>query len=399
MRTLDEIIDLLKGSLYFAVFDLTKSFFHVPIDDDSRQLTAMLTPIGIYLYNVLAVGLSNATDIFETCMRNIVDGLQGVINIVDDALVYASDYDVFKSNVVSFLDRCVEHDLHLNPGKIRINVDRVPFFGQTLTKNGLMMDENKWEVIQDWPVPTKIKELQSFLESVNYLSKFIPYLSAHRKPLQDLLKQTSVDAEFLWLDTHTDTFNKLKTAICKDVTLKYFDSSLLIYIECDASKKGIDMVMLQPDSAIENTSKSDVPNNLRPVFYASKTLTDTESNYSNIEHEMLGVVFSILHFKHFTYGQKVHVITDHKPLITLFRKNLHATSPRLSHMLVQILDYNIEFHHQEGTKMHLSDALSRLNTHDSDAEKSKAKPVVDFNDTMHDVEILTGFKSLSLDQI
>ena len=158
MRTLEEIIDLLKGSLYFAVFDSTKSFFHVPIDDDSRQLTAILTPIGIYLYNVIAMGLSNATDIFEACMRNIVDGLQGVINIADNILVYASDYDVFRSNVVSFLDHCVEHDLHLNPDKITINVDSVPFFGQTLTKNGLMMDENKWKVIQDWPTPTNIKE-------------------------------------------------------------------------------------------------------------------------------------------------------------------------------------------------------------------------------------------------
>ena len=190
----------------------------------------MLTPIGIYLYNVLAMGLSNATDIFETCMRNVVDGLQGVINIADDVLVCASDYVVFKSNVVSFLDRCVEHDLHLTPDKIRINVDSVPFFGQTLTKNGLMMDENKWKVIQDWPIPTNIKELQSFLGSVNYLSKFIPYLSTNRKPLQDLLEHSSVDAEFLWLDTHTEAFVKLKTAICKDVTLKYFDSSLPIYI-------------------------------------------------------------------------------------------------------------------------------------------------------------------------
>ena len=283
----------------------------MPIDDDSRQLTAMLTAIDIYLYNVLAMGLSNTANIFETCMRNIIDGLQGVINIVDDILVYASDYDVFKSNVVSFLDHCVEHDLHLNLDKIRINDDSVPFFGETLTKNGLMMDENKWKVIQDWPVPINIKELQSFLGSVNHLSKFIPYLSTHRKPLQDLLKHSSVDAEFLWPDTHTDAFNKLKTAICKDVTLKYFDPSLPIFIECDASKKGIGVVMLQPDSAIENTSKSDVPNNLHPVFYASKTLTHTESNYSNTEHEMLGVVFSILHFKHFTFGWKVHVIIDH----------------------------------------------------------------------------------------
>ena len=80
------------------------------------------------------------------------------------------------------------------------------------------------------------------------------------------------------------------------------------------------MVMLQLDSSIDNTSKSDIPNNLRLVFYASKTLTEIESNYSNIEREMLGVVFSILHLKHFTFGYKVHVVTDHKPLITLFRK-------------------------------------------------------------------------------
>ena len=114
---------------------------------------------------------------------------------------------------------------------------------------------------------------------------------------------------------------------------------------------------------------------------------------------MLGVVLIILHFNHFTFGHKVHIIPDHKPLITLFRKNLHATSPRLSHMLVQILYYNTEFHHQEDTKMHLSDVLSRLNTHDSDAEKSRAKPVADFNITIHDIVMLTGFKSLSLDQI
>ena len=202
------------------------------------------------------MGLSNATDIFETCMRNIVDGLQGVINIADDVIVFATEYDAFKQNVVSFLDCCVEHDLHLKPDKIQINVDSVSFFGQMLTKQGLMMDENKWRVIQDWPIPTNIKELQSFLGNVNYLSKFIPYLSTYRKPLQELLRQSD-STEFVWLDHHTDAFHKLKTAICKDVTLKYFDSSLPIYIECDASKKGIGVVMLQLDSSINNTSKSD----------------------------------------------------------------------------------------------------------------------------------------------
>ena len=396
MRTLEEIKDLLKGSLYFAVFDSTKSFFHVPIYDAPRQLTAMLTPVGIYLYNVLAMGLSNATDIFESCMRNIVEGLEGVVNIADDVLVLATKYEKFKTNVISFLDSCVQHDLHLNPDKICINVNSVPFFDQTLTKHRLMMDENKWKAVQEWPIPTCIKELQLVLGGVNYLSKFIPFLSAHRKPLQELLKQSEND--FIWQDHHTETFNTLKAAICKDVTLKYFDSKLPIYIKYDASKKGIGVVMLQPESAIENTSKSDIPN-LRPVFYASKTLTVTESYYSNIEREMLGVVFSILHLKHFTFGRHVHIITGHKPLIMLFNKNLYATSPRLSQMLVQILDYSIEFHHQEGSKMHLSNALSCFSTHDSAVEKADAQPITDFNVTIHDVEMLTGFKSLSSEMV
>ena len=206
MRTLEEIIDMLKGSMYFAVFNSTKSFFHVPLDRESKQLTAMLTPIGIYLYNVLAMGLSNATDIFEKCMRNIVDGLQGVVNIADDVLVFATKYEKFKENVINFLDRCVEHDLHLNPEKIRINVDSVPFFGQTLMKDGLQMDANKWQVIQNWPQPKNVKELQSFLGSVNYLSKFIPHLSSFRKPLQDLLKSSN---EFVWLNIHDEAFKIL----------------------------------------------------------------------------------------------------------------------------------------------------------------------------------------------
>ena len=237
MRFLEEIIDMLKGSMYFAVFDSSKSFFHVPLDCESKQLTVMLTPIGIYLHNILAIGLRNATDIFKKCMQNIVDGLEEEVNIADDVLVFATKYDKFKENVINFLDRCVEHDLHLNPEKIRINIDSVPFFGQTLMKDGLQMDANKWQVIQNWPQPKNVKELQSFLGSVNYLSKFIPHLSSFRKLLQDLLKSSN---EFIWLKVHDEVFKTLKNAIVKDVTLKYFDSNLPIYIETDASKRALE---------------------------------------------------------------------------------------------------------------------------------------------------------------
>ena len=195
--------------------------------------------------------------------------------------------------------------------------------------------------------------------------------------------------EFVWLKVHDEAFNTLQNAIIKDVTLSQcFDSNLPIYIETDASKKGIGVVMLQ-----------EVLNNLSPVFYASKTLTATESNYSNIEHEMLGVIFSMLHFKHLMYGRQVHIIADHKPFITLFAKNLATTSPRLSRMLIKILDNVVVLHQQQGSRMHLSDAISRLSVHDSDAAKSKTQPIADFNISIHEISEITGFKSLTLQDI
>ena len=118
------------------------------------------------------MGLSNATDIFESCMCQILQGLNSVINIADDVLVYSTDYESFKSNVIGFLDRCIEKDLHLNPDKVHINILNVPFFGQVLTPQGLKPDPCKVQVIQNWPTPTNTTELQSFLGLVNSFSIF-----------------------------------------------------------------------------------------------------------------------------------------------------------------------------------------------------------------------------------
>ena len=80
----------------------------------------------------------------------------------------------------------------------------------------------------------------------------------------------------------------------------------------------------------------------------------------------------------------------------LFKKNIAASSPRLSQMLIKIIDFQVDLQHQEGSKMYLSDAISRFNTHNSDDAKSKAEPIADFNISIHKVEDITGFKSLTL---
>ena len=97
----------------------------------------MLTPFGIYVYNVLAMGLSNATDFCETCIHEVLQGLNGCTNIIENVLVYGKTYDEFKNNVLAFLDHCVQEDMHLNPDKVKIDCHEVPFFGYVLSKDGL----------------------------------------------------------------------------------------------------------------------------------------------------------------------------------------------------------------------------------------------------------------------
>ena len=391
-QTMDGVVHKLKDAKFFAVFDTSKGFFHVPLGAESKVLTALLMPFRIYVFYVLAMGPSNATDLFETCIHEILQGLDGCTNIADDVLVFGTTYDEFKANVIAFLDCCVQEDMHLNLDKVKIDCLKVPFFGNVLSKDGLSPDTRKVELIQQWPTPTNHKELQSFLGTVNYLSRFLAFLSDLCAPLQSLLKK---DTEFVWMPMHQQAFDQLKLHVSNDVKLQFYDASKPLYIEVYTSKKGIGAAMLQEDPIMKDVSKSDIPMNLRPISYASKTLSSTESNYSNIEHELLGLLFAITHFKHFTYGRLVHVITDHKPSVSLFRKSLVDSSLRLTRMLMQLLDYTLDVRYQPSAQMHLSDAISRLLTHD----QNTGKTIENLDVSVHSIEELTGFNSLSVDKI
>ena len=151
----------------------------------------MLTPEGVYVYNILAMGLCNAGDLFESVLRDLLLGLPGVKNIADNILVFGSTQEEHDANVIRFLERCLEINLHLNPDKVKINCSSVPFFGMVLTAGGIKPDPKKVETIKKWPIPQNITELQSFLGSVNYLSCYIPCLSQLCKPLQALIKKNS----------------------------------------------------------------------------------------------------------------------------------------------------------------------------------------------------------------
>ena len=248
-------------------------------------------------------------------------------NIADDIICYGANEQEHNLNVIKFLDRCLEVDMHLNPQKVKFKSPEGPFYGNVLTKDGIKPDPKKVEAIQDWPVPEDQQQLQSVLGSVNYLSHFIAGLSDLRKPLQSLI---GVDTLFIWTETHTQAFNCLKSKISNDCLIHFYDTQKLVFFECDSSGVGIGAVLLQPDSDCVESDKNSIPCNLKPVACASKSLTKAEHRYANIEHELLVVLFSVEHFKHFVYAREVTIITDHKPLLAVFKKCIHNMALRLA---------------------------------------------------------------------
>ena len=103
----------------------------------------MLTPIGVYIFNVHTICLSNLNDLFESALRELLQGLDGVVNIADDILVFGSTQAEHNKNVISFLERCLEEDMKLNVSKVRLNCTEVPFFGQRVSTQGIKPDLGK----------------------------------------------------------------------------------------------------------------------------------------------------------------------------------------------------------------------------------------------------------------
>ena len=152
-------------------------------------------------------------------------------NIADDRLCFRANEQEHDLNIIKFLDRCVEFDMHLNPRKAKFKAPQVPFFGNMLTKDGIKPDPKKVEAIQNWPIREDQQQLQSFLGSVNYLSHFILGLSDLHKPLQSFV---GADTHFTWTAAHNKAFNLLKSKITDDCLIHFYGANKPVFIECDS---------------------------------------------------------------------------------------------------------------------------------------------------------------------
>ena len=209
--------------------------------------------------------------------------------------------------------------------------ESISFYGVTLSAEGVRPDPRKIEAIKNLPEPRTEALLQSFLGIVNYLSRFSPNIAKMTCNLRALLKKNT---EFLWLPQHSEDFKCIVQELCSPKLLKYYDSTKKLYLEVDASQEAIGMAPLQfihkdfeseadgcqqnqVESSVNDCEKSIIPDDLLPVAYDSKTLTDAESQYANIEHELLGEVARAEKFYTFCYGKSTIILSNHKQLTSI----------------------------------------------------------------------------------
>ena len=223
-----------------------------------------------------------------------------------------------------------KYDLVFNPQKTHMKAQAINFFGCLYDTNGVHPDLGKVNAIHALPATANVTKLQEFLSLVTYLSPFIPGLFTLTAPLCELLKK---DTDLIWNYTYDATFQWVKEAVISDTTLRYFDPSLPVTIQVDASQVGLGAALLQ---------------NSKPIAFASKALTQTECQYANIEREMLAAVFGAERFHTYIYGWSFMIESDCKLLESISRKNLADTPTWLQHMMLCLQGYDFAIHYYPG---------------------------------------------------
>uniref|UniRef100_A0A8C5Q7G7 Gypsy retrotransposon integrase-like protein 1 n=1 Tax=Leptobrachium leishanense TaxID=445787 RepID=A0A8C5Q7G7_9ANUR len=348
MPTLEDVLYKLPKARLFTLVDARDAFLQCKLDTASSYMTTFWTPWGRKRWLKLPFGVSVAPEVYQRKQHELLTGLSGVEPIADDILVVGcgdtdeeaeQDHD---GKLLELMDRCRQVKLRLGIKKLQFKVKEVRFHGHILSWEGLKADPDKLRAILDMPQPENVKSLQRFIGFVTYLAKFLPHLSEVCEPLRRLLDK---DAVWHWLPKHDNAVQDIKRLVTDTPVLKYYDITTPVTIQSDASKTGLGCCLLQAG---------------QPIAFASRALTLTEQNYAQIEKECLSIVFACQRFHHYLYGRdEITAETDHKPLISIFKKPLLCAPKRLQSMLLTLQNYCLNVVYKPGPEMYISDTLSR----------------------------------------
>ena len=345
-----DLMASLTGGQKFSKIDLTSAYQQMILEEESRQYVTINTHRGLYRFTRLPFGIASAPAIFQKAMDSVLQGVANTICYIDDILVTGRSDQEHLKNLGEALSRLRQYGLRIKQNKCAFMQNVVEYLGHRVDAQGVHAAPSKVEAILQAPTPRNVTELRSFLGMINYYGKFIPNLSSINHPLNNLLR---AGQKWKWTKQCEKAFQEAKEKLSTAEVLAHYDPRVPIRLAGDASSYGIGAVL----------SHVFADGTERPVAYASRTLLPNEQNYAQVEKEALSLIFGVQKFHQYIYGREFTLVTDHRPLTTIFgpKKGVPSlAAARLQRwaLLLSAYRYNIEF---KPTLAHANaDGLSRL---------------------------------------
>lgn len=340
----EEVRNKLYGRKVFTTLDLSQGYWHIPLTDNAKEkLCFSPSPsFGNWNFNVMPFGPKNAPGHFQRCMEKILGDLDFVFIYIDDILIFSYDIEEHCKHLSIVFDRLQKNNLHVKASKCQFVKAEVEYLGHVLKGDTYASSHKTKHVLNDYPLPTSFKELESFIGLINYYRKFVKNFAAITKRLFDFKSECNKSTrELTWTSVLIDSFNDICNLIIKATPLTIPNPDLSFTVETDSSDSAIGATLLQDG---------------KPIQYSSRLLKKAELHYSTYEKELLAIIFALKQYYDCLIGKKFVLRCDHKPLVWIKEQKIRG---RLGRWILSLQEFEFDIEHVAGTSNTVADALSR----------------------------------------
>ena len=364
----DDLLNVVRNMKWVTSIDISWSYWNTEIEPSHRSRTAFTVgSLGHFQWNRMAFGLTCAPSTQQKLMSRILKPylMRCCVVYVDDVLIFSNSFEQHLKDVENVMKCIAKAGLKLKPEKCKFFKKSVEFLGHIVCEEGIRTNPSYVSAVQEYPVPTCVKDVERFLGLCGYYRRFIQSYSTIAKPLLQLLegrqtrrtkesKKKAAAMPFTWGESQDAAFNELKSCLTSAPVLRYPDFTKPFLLRTDASGVALGAVLLQ-----EGDESSGKRNNYHVVAYASRSLRKGERGYSAYKLEFKALHWAItVKFKEFLVHQPFVVTTDHNPLTYLLTSaKLDATTVR---WVGDLAGFTFEIRYKRGILNRDADVLSRI---------------------------------------
>ena len=346
MITLDEILEKVGNSGCLSKLDLSKGFYQIGIDEESKDKTAFVTPFGKFRFTRMPFGLRNAPAIFQRTMEEVLRGCyEFSAPYIDDILVFSRNGVEQVGHLRAVLKALSENGLTVKSEKCEFGRTHLEYLGHRIGNGQLAVPSHRASAMEAFILPKTRTHLRSFLGSMSYYRRFISNFASYSAILSPATSKNAPSV-VVWDSAMLKAFETLKGMLCSVCALTIPSPEDFFVLNTDASGLGIGATLNVRRDGVE-----------KPVAFFSRQLQGAQKNYGATELEGLAVFKAIFFFDHFLYGRKFLVQTDHQALVSLLKSK--RLNKRLQGWVLKLMEFDFDIIYRPGSANLDADGLSR----------------------------------------